>query len=221
MDEVESRKLDSGTRKQTVHITATPKRPQWKSSRRHDLSSPPTLELEDQAIPSSAMRPSRVHHQPMPPQVSPKKRAVLCTIHETPARPSSAPHQTIQKPVSRLNFLVVPNSDGISSDPTLVESTPATNRLRPDLLSQIENTPLRMSKSMRPVLFTPLKRKEVCIEDAFRDAPIIPADAGKAMDRVMGGGGTTEMSVYDALGWNDDYDIRKTVDEFCFCSSAE
>ena len=65
---------------------------------------------------------------------------------------------------------------------------------------------MRMSKSMRPVLFTPLKKTEVRMEDAFRDAPIIPAGAGKAMDRVMGGG-ATEMSVYDALGWNDDYDL--------------
>lgn len=41
------------------------------------------------------------------------------------------------------------------------------------------------------------------IENVFRDAPEIPEKAGKAMDRVMGGG--SEMSIYDTLGWNDDF----------------
>ncbi len=44
------------------------------------------------------------------------------------------------------------------------------------------------------------------MEDAFRDAPVIPPEAGKVMDRVMGGA-AIEISVYDALGWNDDYDL--------------
>jgi hypothetical protein len=39
------------------------------------------------------------------------------------------------------------------------------------------------------VLFTPVKRSDVCIERAFRDAPEIPERAGKMMDRVMGGKG--------------------------------
>jgi hypothetical protein len=204
MDEIESRKLESSTRKQSVHITATPRRPKSRSSSHHEPALPPAhASLDDHTIPSSTARPRR-SYQWQPP-MSAKKRAVLFAIHETPARLSSS-HQVMPKPVSRLNFPGVPKSDNISSDPTLVESTPATDRLRPDLLTQVENTPMRMSKSMRPVLFTPLKKTEVRMEDAFRDAPIIPAGAGKAMDRVMGGG-ATEMSVYDALGWNDDYDL--------------
>lgn len=204
MDEIESRKLEGSTRKQSVHITATPRRTKSRSSSHHEPALPSAhASLDDQTIPSSIARPSR-SDQWQPP-TSAKKRAVLFAIHETPAQPSSS-HQVMPKPVSRLNFSGVPKSDNISSDPTLVESTPATNRLRPDLLPQVENTPMRMSKSMRPVLFTPLKKTEVRMEDAFRDAPIIPAGAGKAMDRVMGGG-AVEMSVYDALGWNDDYDL--------------
>ena len=209
MNEIESRSRSSQPRKQVVHIAATPRRPKSRVSNHHETMLPSTLELDftadDQVIPSSTVRPrgGDSNH----PQASVKKRAVPFTIHETPVRSSSVPQGTMPKPVSRLNFSNTSNNVTISSDPTLVESTPATNRLRPDLLTQVETTPMRMSKSMRPVLFTPLKKTEVRVENAFRDAPIIPADAGKAMDRVMGGGWATEMSVYDALGWNDDYDL--------------
>lgn len=210
MDEIENRSSD-GTRKQVVHITATPRRPKSRVPNHHEPMSSSTLEsdavIEDQVIPSSAVRPrGRSGHRNGLPTASAKKREVLSAIHETPARPSSAPKERTPKPVSRLNFSSTLHDVTISSDPTLVESTPTTSRLRPDMLTQMVNTPMRMSKSMRPVLFTPLKKAEVRVEDAFRDAPMIPADAGKAMDRVMGGG-VTEMSVYDALGWNDDYDI--------------
>ena len=206
MDEVESRNLDT-TRKHPVHITATPRRPKSGASVRHEPDLPPVCELntstDDHMIPSSTARPSRSGR--WQPPASAKKQAVLFAVHETPVRISSA-EQNISKPVSRLNFQSTTKSDNISSDPTLVESTPATNRLRPDLLTQVQNTPMRMTKSMRPVSLTPLKKTEVRVEDVFRDAPIIPAGAGTAMDRVMGGG-STELSVYDALGWNDDYDL--------------
>jgi DNA replication regulator SLD3 len=206
MDEVENRSLDT-TRKQPVHITATPRRPKSGASKRHEPDLPPTFEvgtsLDEHMVPSSTVRPS--HSGQWQPPASAKKQAVLFTIHETPTRTPST-EQVLPKPVSRLNFQSATESDNFSSDPTLVESTPATNRLRPDLFTQIQNTPMRMTKSMRPVLFTPLKKTEVRVEDVFRDAPIIPAGAGTAMDRVMGGG-STELSVYDALGWNDDYDL--------------
>jgi hypothetical protein len=55
-------------------------------------------------------------------------------------------------------------------------------------------------------MLTPLKKADVRIEDVFRDAPIISEQAGKAMDRVMGGGGRLEVSIYDSLGWNDDFE---------------
>jgi hypothetical protein len=60
-----------------------------------------------------------------------------------------------------------------------------------------------MKKSQRPVLFTPMRKAEVMIDDIFKDAPEIPEEAGKAMARVMGGG--SEMSIYDSLGWNNDF----------------
>ena len=212
MDEIENRSLESNTRKQVVHITATPRRIKSRPSSRHELILPPTQELnvspDDAIIPSSAVRPSRGSDgRASLAQASTKKRAVLFAIHETPARPSPGLQERFQMPVSRLNFSSAANTVTISSDLTLVNSTPASNRLRPDLPSEVENTPMRMNKSMKPVLFTPLKKTDVRVEDAFKDAPIIPADAGKAMDRVMGGHGATEMSVYEALGWNDDYDL--------------
>lgn len=203
MDEMESRQVPSSTRKQPVHITATPKRPKSRlSNHREPILPAAYASLDDHAIPSSTVRASC--SDVWQPPISTKKRAVLFAIHETPARLSSS-HQIMPQPVSRLNFPGAAESDSIS-DTTLIESTPATDRLRPDLLTQVQTTPMRMSKSMRPVLFTPLKKTGVRMEDAFRDAPIIPAGAGKAMDRVMGGG-ATETSVYDALGWNDEYDL--------------
>ena len=63
---------------------------------------------------------------------------------------------------------------------------------------------MKMKKSQRPVLFTPMSKADVMIEDVFKDAPEIPEEAGKAMARVMAGG--SEMSIYDSLGWNDDFD---------------
>ena len=39
------------------------------------------------------------------------------------------------------------------------------------------------------MLFTPLKKSDVSVERAFRDAPEIPERAGRMMDRVMGGMG--------------------------------
>jgi hypothetical protein len=72
------------------------------------------------------------------------------------------------------------------------------------MLTSIQNTPLRMKKSQKPVLITAMKKADVTIDDVFKDAPEIPEQAGKAMARVMGGG--SEMSIYDSLGWNDDFD---------------
>jgi hypothetical protein len=87
---------------------------------------------------------------------------------------------------------------------SLIQATPPANRLRPEMLTSIQNTPLRMKKSQKPVLFTAMKKADVTIDEVFQDAPEIPEQAGKAMARVMGGG--CEMSIYDSLGWNDDFD---------------
>lgn len=85
-----------------------------------------------------------------------------------------------------------------------------------------------MTKSHRPVLFTPLERTKVRIESAFRDAPVVSERVGRAMDRVMGAGsaegiGQEEVggsggegggdgkngegkSLYQVLGWDDEDD---------------
>ena len=203
MDEIESRSVDArtGLKKMDtpVQITATPKR----SSARHTSHSEPELPLmprmiareELSAIPSSTSKPPQISsvHEPL---TSAKKRAVPSAIQDTPSRGSAR------------------TSDPLSlREPMLVAATPAGNRFRPALPVE---TPLKvMTRSGRPVLFTPIKRNDVSMDDAFRDAPEIPADAGKAMDRVMGGKGVElrvghdsgELNIYQALGWDDDDDL--------------
>ena len=46
-----------------------------------------------------------------------------------------------------------------------------------------------MKRPRRPVLFTSVKKSELRLDRAFRDAPVIPEQAGRMMDRVMGGKG--------------------------------
>lgn len=66
-----------------------------------------------------------------------------------------------------------------------------------------------MTKSQRPVLFTPLRKAEVNVERVFRDASLVSEMAAKAMERAVNGGGgcaEKEASIYDSLGWDDDVD---------------
>ncbi|RMZ88341.1 hypothetical protein DV736_g4427, partial [Chaetothyriales sp. CBS 134916] len=191
MDEVELHKK--------VQITATPSRRkamQLVKSRANlmdmaDDEEPATD--SDRIVPSSMVKPSLVASiAPSPP----KRRAALDAIADTPSKAIS--HTSIPPPTG--------------SGDDIVAATPAKARLRPDLPSYLAATPVsKMNKSGRTVLFTPLKRNEVDVQDTFKDAPIIPEEAGKAMDRVMGGKGIDEglsmhtgMSIYDHLGW--DYD---------------
>jgi DNA replication regulator SLD3 len=131
-------------------------------------------------------------------------------VNETPSRVSHRTSNPLKLP-SSIQTLHPPCSPARlyhSSDPSLVQATPSANRLRPDCanLAQVENTPLRMTKSQRPVVFTPLGKAEVRAEGMFRDAPIVPERAGKAMERAMDAGGGKEASIYDSLGWDDDVD---------------
>ena len=199
MDEVEHH--------QAIQITATPGR----RKAAHLLKSGHKLLGVDEdtvsaaevnhIIPSSTMK-----HLPMlsTARSSSKKRAVLAAISDTPSRG-----------VSRLsNMLQLPALSGSAGNTIL--STPATSRLRSDLsLDQLETPVPKMRNSGRTVLFTPLGRTDVKVQDVFKDAPMIPEGAGKAMDRVMGGRGIGEdigldasMNIYDQLGWdNDDQDL--------------
>jgi DNA replication regulator SLD3 len=200
-----------------IQINATPKKSkhntagqgfsfQSGSSARRPLPELPDNEL---SVPSSTIRPSTADQANNQLHISNVKRAVITAVSDTPVR----------EPSKRSDSLGLTNRSEsfepfrIKSDYTdkahsnaapLIQATPSTNRLRSDMLTSIQNTPLRMKKSQRPVLFTPVRKADVMIDDVFKDAPEIPEEAGKAMARVMGGG--SEMSIYDSLGWNDDFD---------------
>jgi hypothetical protein len=197
MDEAEKRTHNA------VQITATPRKVQ----RRNLMGEPHVVEeaLEpDPVIPSSTVKPLGF------PRASAQKRAVLSAIHDTPSRGEAR----ISDPLNLIK--AVPSG-------ALVAATPATNRLRPDLPVETP-MPTKMSRSGKSVLFTPMKRSDITIENAFKDAPEIPEKAGKAMDRVMGGKGLGEElfndsgigssggrrrgkedDIYAQLGWDDDF----------------
>lgn len=195
MDEIEKRNIDletatTKTGDKEIHITATPRRAKPRPN-------PPTRNIHSQGssqipereslethpvIPSSTIKP---HQATLTiPSSSQKKRAVLSAIHDTPSR-NTTKHMHP------------------SSSDAVVEATPSTNRLRPDLsCPEPTYTPLpaRLTASSsttttttrgRPVLFTPLKRRDGNGPEAlmFKDVPEIPERAGRAMDRVMGGMG--------------------------------
>lgn len=120
-------------------------------------------------------------------------------VVDEPLVPSSTVRPRMPAPQSAMKQAVL----------TAIQSTPSRNSVRPvvwtnheESMRAVPTTRMWMTKSQRPVLMTPLKKTEVRVEEAFRDLPEIPEDAGKAMDRVMRGG--QPMSIYDTLGWNDD-----------------
>jgi len=213
MDDVEQRRMiekkpmDKRS-DHSVQIMATPKR--VRSRPEPDL--PPVrrpMLISDEAglVPSSASKPGAGNPGSTlgTSQSSTKKRAVLTAVHDTPSRPRA----------KMSNPLGMPNTQSVEiiSD-SVVHATPVSHRQWSDLAPEDRSqaSPLRMSKSQRPVLVTPLKKSDVRIESVFRDAPEIPENAGKAMDRVMGGRGgglgvVVGMSIYDRLGWNDDFDL--------------
>ncbi|KPI43884.1 DNA replication regulator sld3 [Cyphellophora attinorum] len=206
MDELEKRTELSKLR---VQITATPRKDRLYMNGQQaelDVASIPTTQPQpEQMIPSSTLKPTQLSRP------SAKKRAVLSAIHDTPSRDVT----------SRKTDPLQLSSSVEQPRPAVVASTPSTSRLRPDLaLPAPARTPVpaKMSRSGKPVLFTPLKRTDVSVVDAFRDAPEIPERAGKAMDRVMGGKASglglglsgssagKDGSLYAQLGWDDDDD---------------
>ena len=209
MDEVEQRKAQMSA--QVVHITATPRARRTKDRELFEPELPPvpiaiTTGFRESMVPSSTIKPR--FGKPTSssiPRASATKRAVLSAIHETPSRGLE------RKTSNPLALPQDPRALSVADQVTTITVTPAPPRSRMhldsnddaplappqfsdmDFSSSQNQSPsrdkLRMSRSLRPVLFTPLKRSEVSIEDAFRDAPEIPEKAGKMMDRVMGGRG--------------------------------
>jgi DNA replication regulator SLD3 len=213
MDEVEKRGA--------VQITATPRKGKSRmigaSTSQGDECDSIALEPPfDPVIPSSTLKTTLATAIP---RSSKKKRAVLSAIHDTPSRGDAGRTRN-----ALAHGPLLPNGHG-----SIVSATPSTSRVGSD---SVFDTPLRsMSTKSKPVLFTPLKRGEVTVENSFKDAPEIPEQAGKAMDRVMGGKGVglfaatrsqdissavrgsdgnvseaaKEVSLYEQLGWDDEF----------------
>jgi DNA replication regulator SLD3 len=203
-----------------IQVNATPKRSKHNTVgqggglqsdpiARRQLPEPSVNEL---SIPSSAMRPSMADQANGGLQRTAVRRAVPTGVSDTPVRDASKRSDPFGLTQHTQGFeIFAASSDGFdymnrvqSRAEPRIQATPSANRLRLDMLTSIQNTPLRMKKSQKPVLFTAMEKADVMIDDVFKDAPEIPERAGKAMARVMGGG--SEMSIYDSLGWNDDLD---------------
>ncbi|KIW46445.1 uncharacterized protein PV06_02117 [Exophiala oligosperma] len=143
------------------------------------------------------------------------KRAVLSAIHETPSRAKERKRSDPsvlsricddffdqddddderERDEEAMGVAVLSRSarpsancyDG-TSDPPMIEPRSDLG-MSSSQMSSSRRDELRMTRSQRPVLFTPLRKSDVRIEHAFRDAPEIPRQAGLMMNRVMGGHG--------------------------------
>ncbi|EXJ68102.1 uncharacterized protein A1O5_08717 [Cladophialophora psammophila CBS 110553] len=216
MDEVEERKSKEKERKPAVQISATPRARRVKETMQEpELPQMPKLMIQEHdagtVIPSSTVKPPS--SGPGIPTLdsitrsSARKRAVIAAIHETPSR-------GIEKNSNPLNLPPFYPPPAEATDLLRIAATPASKR--PDLgregvpssernltsssqprlaaHEEINSVPnVHMTRSRRPVLFTPVKRSEVPLDHVFRDAPEIPEQAGRMMDRVMGGKGRGMM----------------------------
>lgn len=208
MDEVEKRQ------EKIIQISATPRAQRVKEQFEPELPPMPRSVLQGQetsVIPSSTIKPRFRTGNPTSrsiPRSSATKRAVLTAIHETPSR-------GINKKTS--NPLDLPPLQSAQMvDPTSIAATPVPRRTHFERdhpsselnlpSSQPQSVPAEgssgahrshMTRSRRPVLFTPVKKSDVRLDQAFRDAPEIPEQAGRMMDRVMGGKGRGLDAVFE------------------------
>ncbi|KEF56175.1 uncharacterized protein A1O9_07756 [Exophiala aquamarina CBS 119918] len=206
MDEIEHRKGQGVA--QLVQIAATPRARRVRHGEAFEPELPPmpaslVSRPQDLMVPSSTTKPRfGLLSTSSVPHATATKRAVLPAIHETPSRglerktsnplalcqgSRSAPHldgvaATLAPPRTKVH-LERSSQGQLSPHPVSDLNLPSSSIQSPN-----RGGP-RMSRSLRPVLFTPIKRSDVSIEDVFRDAPEIPEKAGKTMDRVMGGRG--------------------------------
>ncbi|KAJ9607841.1 hypothetical protein H2200_007920 [Cladophialophora chaetospira] len=260
MDEAEERKRLE-REKLAVQISATPKARRVKGQSQMDepelppMPMPRLMSRQQEApmvIPSSSIKPrpkSGLSSSASAPRSSAMKMAVLAAIHETPSRGLG------RKTSNPLDLPRLPETSADADELVAITATPAPRYSRHETealpssgrnlsssqprqtSSQITDTAdgLLMKRSRRPVLFTPLKKADVRLDQVFRDAPEIPEQAGRMMDRVMGGKGIDEGfepplcdpvtvskksrgvepgsadiedgDIYDKLGWNDDFDL--------------
>ena len=207
MDEVEERNRVEMERKVAVQISATPRKRNKGQSHLDEPTLPlmPRLVVSERdvavMIPSSTVKPrvrSGLSSETNKPRSLATKRAVLAAIQETPSR-GLGPKTT--NPLHLPSVAIeIAEPTAITAIPALIDkhgSLPPSSALTlpahqdPPSSSQVTDTGsgLLMSRSRRQVLFTPIKKSEVCLDQVFRDAPEIPEKAGVMMDRVMGGKG--------------------------------
>ncbi|KIW09890.1 hypothetical protein PV08_11991 [Exophiala spinifera] len=165
------------------------------SSTRKPLAAPPRVPSSNSVVRSSGT-----------------KRAVLSAIHETPSRAKERkePHPSA---LSRIYEDFFDEDEEGERDAATAGPIKSPPRPRPSVnpydgtsetameprsdlgvssssqMSSSRKDELCMTRSRRPVLFTPVKKSDVRVEHAFRDAPEIPQRAGLMMNRVMGGHG--------------------------------
>ena len=213
-EEWESRKVvakDPAKRSRLgVQVDATPKKGAVIGANAGKDSSRPARTVENDlglsaheiSIPSSTTRPCRHGQGDVNPRPFVEGQAAISAVHETPSRGSMKKSD----PLGLLTSSRQLSSShlGLSGHASPVQATPPDSRPGGEMVVDVQNTPMRMLKSHKPVAFTPLKRSQVVVEDLFKDALEIPEKACQAMDRVMGNG--RELSIYDSLGWNDDFD---------------
>ncbi|EXJ85917.1 hypothetical protein A1O1_06286 [Capronia coronata CBS 617.96] len=225
MDEVEKR----GEKTKTVQITATPRARRIGDRSLHighsqdlehghaepelppiipSLSLPGHKQDKDMMIvPSSTAKPRQGVSRPgisgsgsmgLPSnRSSATKRAVLSAIHETPSR---GVHNKTSNPLDLPRLVSSANGDGGrdgGGDYYSAVSAPSLSSAS-------------VTRSGRPVLFTTVRKSEVSVEQAFRDAPEIPERAGKTMDRVMGGKTRALPAGFGA--WDDADQDKLTLD---------
>jgi DNA replication regulator SLD3 len=216
-DEIEKHRVEGVTLTRRygpgIQVSATPKKSNQNSAEQmaeFHRDPPTTGQLPERSsnevsIPSSTRRPSMAERANCRMQRPIIRRNMQTALSETHVRDASNNSDALGLANGPRGFGIFTASgdDTPSHAESLIQATPTANRVRPDMLTSIQNTPLRMKKSQKPVLLTAIKKTDATIDDVFQDAPEIPEQAGKAMARVMGGG--CEMSIYDSLGWNDDF----------------
>ncbi|KKY16193.1 hypothetical protein UCRPC4_g05998 [Phaeomoniella chlamydospora] len=123
------------------------------------------------------------------------------SLHQTNLAPCTMPTKSSKYRSLPPTFVAVTPTMSRTSDQQLephgsIEATPDASRISGTPIAQIRNTPLttklRMTKSQKPVEFTPLKKAEGIAMEAFMSAPEVKKTP------------TTDDDIYTRLGWMDD-----------------
>ena len=194
VDEAERRReaaraLKKGIKPVQVMATPRKRRPGDSQSQLHEHEVEAITEIL--AVPASTIRPP-------PPSVP------HAGVEETPSRGSARTCNPLDLPS---NSLRLPSTTILATTPTkcpslqtsppmLIEATPAAPKTTNINLNSVANTPftnkLKMTKSQKPVAFTPVKKTANIVMEAFASAP----EVQKAT--------TNDDDIYARLGWMED-----------------